>query len=459
MTAVGAGDVVADKYRVERLLGSGGMGYVVAARHLSLDQLVAIKFLSKGALGDDEAAARFRREAKAASRLRSDHVAKVFDVGVHDNEEPFIVMEHLDGADLGAIAKQRGMLAPSEASEYVLQTCEALAEAHALGIIHRDVKLANLFLTRSASGWPLVKVLDFGVSKTIAKAEAQADVTKTAAMLGSPKYMSPEQMNDPRTVDGRTDVWSLGVCLYRLVTGRPPFDGDTIGRLCTSVLTVDPAPVNVVRPDVPPGFAAVVTCCLEKDRDRRFRNVAELAAAIAPWCVDPERAQAAVGRIASVLGVPVPPLGWMPPHRAPLPPESISRQGHAAWSATYGSNPAPARRRPELLLAGAIAAMGIVLGIVAVAIFRAPAAKAASEAPPPVTATTTIDPSPDIAPTTTAAPTTPAVILTVAPTAAAVTTTATTTSTAKDVRRTKTPPSRTNGSGDAKTDPFPSDRK
>ncbi len=454
MTAVSAGDVVADKYRVERLLGSGGMGYVVAARHLSLDQLVAIKFLNKGALGDDEATARFRREAKAASRLRSDHVAKVHDVGVHDNEEPFIVMEYLDGADLGAVEKQRGPLAPSEACEYVLHACEALAEAHALGIIHRDVKLANLFLTRSASGWPLVKVLDFGVSKTIAKAEAQGDVTKTAAMLGSPKYMSPEQMNDPRTVDARSDVWSLGVCLYRLVTGRPPFEGETIGRLCTSVLTVDPPPVNVVRPDVPLPFAAAVACCLAKDRERRFANVAELAAAIAPWCVDRERAQAAVSRIANVLGVAAPPLGWMPPHRAAVPAGSVSREGQAAWSATYGANATAPRRRPELLLAGAIGVLGVVVGIVGVAMLRSAAPAAAREAPPlpptePVpTAIVTAAPPP-------APP--PPVVVTAAPAATATTAPAATT---KEVRRARAPgPARTSAGADAKTDPFPSDRK
>src|SRR5205085_10490484 len=162
MPGVSAGDLVAEKYRVERMLGSGGMGYVVAARHLSLGQLVAIKFLTKSAVEDPEASARFKREARAASRLKNEHVAKVYDVGGHDSDEPFIVMEYLDGSDLGAIAKQRGVLAASEASEYVLHACEALAEAHALGIIHRDVKLANLFLTRTASGWPLVKVLDFG---------------------------------------------------------------------------------------------------------------------------------------------------------------------------------------------------------------------------------------------------------------------------------------------------------
>jgi len=261
--AVKPGDVLAGKYRVEKVLGAGGMGYVVAARHLQLDQMVAMKFLRKGALDNKEAGARFLREAKAVVKLRNEHIAKVFDVGTLESGEPYIVMEYLDGCDLSALAKDRHLIPPAEACEYVLQACEALAEAHSLNIIHRDIKLANLFITRGPAGGPLVKVLDFGISKTNPFGESEHDMTRTASMLGSPRFMSPEQMRDPRAVDGRTDIWSLGVVLYRLVSGRPPFEADTLGRLLTMVMHEQEIPLSAVRKDLPPGFSEVVGNCLQ----------------------------------------------------------------------------------------------------------------------------------------------------------------------------------------------------
>src|SRR3954471_10351896 len=173
------GDVLAGKYRVERVLGAGGMGYVVAARHLQLDQMVAMKFLRKGAIDNAEAATRFLREAKAGVKLRNEHVAKVYDVGPLESGEPYIVMEYLDGCDLSAMAKQRGQIPAAEAVEYIMQACEALAEAHSLGIVHRDVKLANLFVTRGHAGSPLVKVLDFGISKVNPFGESDHEMTRT----------------------------------------------------------------------------------------------------------------------------------------------------------------------------------------------------------------------------------------------------------------------------------------
>ncbi len=402
-----SGDVVADKYRVERMLGTGGMGYVVAARHLTLDQLVAIKFLSKGSLGDEEAYARFRREAKACVRLKGDHVAHVYDVGVHDGDEPFIVMEYLDGADLSSIAKERGALSIGEAAEYVLQACEALAEAHALGIIHRDVKLANLFLTHTPSGWPLVKVLDFGVSKTIAAGELANDVTRTAAMLGSPKYMSPEQMNDPRGVDERSDIWSLGVCLYRLIAGRPPFDGETIGRLCTMVLHETPLPLGHFRPDVAPALESVVTACLQKDRSRRFANVAELAASLVPFCPDPERAREMAAHVASVLGVPAPSPGYIPQHIVvqQMQASGGSLEGAAAWAHTYAAQKQKRdQHRAYMTYALPVAAMMAIALTVVGLMTREPSRPAAAAPPPPPPPIVTVDPPP---PATTTPPAVP----------------------------------------------------
>lgn len=311
MSSVRPGDVLAGKYRVERVLGAGGMGYVVAARHLQLDQLVAMKFLRRGnaSLDETEATGRFLREAKAVVRLRDEHVAKVFDVGTLETGDPYIVMEYLDGCDLSELSKQRGAIPAGEGVEYVLQACEALAEAHSLGIVHRDVKLANLFVTRGHAGAPLVKVLDFGVSKVSPFGEGaeNQEMTRTAAMLGSPRFMSPEQMRDPRAVDPRSDIWSLGVVLYRLVAGRAPFEAETLGRLLSMVMHENPELLSAIRPDLPPGFSEVVQHCLEKDPNHRFTNIAELAYALVPFALDPNRARAAADRIAQTLS-----LGQMP---------------------------------------------------------------------------------------------------------------------------------------------------
>ena len=292
------GEVLAGKYRVERVLGMGGMGVVVAATHLDLHELRAIKLMLPTALENAEAVERFMREARAAARLRSEHVAKVHDVGHLDNGAPYMVMEYLSGADLGQVLKQRGPLPAHEAALYAIQVCSALAEAHSSGVIHRDLKPANLFLTQRPDGTPCVKVLDFGISK-VTGAGSDFEMTKTHAVLGSPQYMSPEQMRSSRSVDARTDIWSLGVILYKLVTGKAPFRGQNITELISAVLEGAPPAPSTLRVGLPLGLDEVIARCLARKPEGRYASVNELAAALLPFA--PAGAGAAVDPMVRLL--------------------------------------------------------------------------------------------------------------------------------------------------------------
>jgi serine/threonine-protein kinase len=277
------GETLAGKYRVTRVIAEGGMGIVVAARHLKLEQQVAIKFMLPDLLKNTEAVGRFLREARAAVRLHSEHVARILDIAELPSGLPYIVMELLEGSDLGAVIYASAPLSVDDAVDYVLQTCEAIAEAHALGIVHRDLKPENLFVTRRRDGAAWIKVLDFGISKVIPGLESRqsgARVT-TRESMGSPTYMSPEQMRCTRDVDGRADIWSLGIILYELLTGRQPFTGRSIAEVCLQV-TQDPMP-PLARPDLPEGLAAVVAKCLAKDPEDRYLLVADLVRALAPF--------------------------------------------------------------------------------------------------------------------------------------------------------------------------------
>jgi serine/threonine-protein kinase len=311
---VGPGDVIAGKYRVERLLGSGGMGIVVAARHSELDERVAIKLLrSEVAATAGEVSVRFAREGRAAAKIRSEHVARILDVGTLDGGVPFLVMEYLEGQDLSTHLEEQGPLPVADAVDYILQICEALAEAHTIGIIHRDLKPANLFLTKRADGSPCVKLLDFGISKMGTLPEDKA-ITHANTLMGSPWYMSPEQLNSPRDVDSRSDVWGIGVTLYQLLTGRVPFDGSTMPELITKVVTRSPDSVAKLRAEVPAGLDDVVRKCLEKNPHDRFTDVAELSFALEPFA--PRRSRMSVERIARVIGRPVAPSPSMAPRPA-----------------------------------------------------------------------------------------------------------------------------------------------
>jgi eukaryotic-like serine/threonine-protein kinase len=276
------GEVLAGKYEVEGVLGAGGMGVVLAARHIGLGQRVAVKFLlPEVAKRQPEAVERFLREARAATQLKSEHVARVMDVATAEGGAAYLVMEYLEGHDLGRVLRDEGRLPVSSVVDYVLQAAEALAEAHGRGIVHRDLKPANLFLTRGVDGSPLVKVLDFGISK--ATTGGERGITRTDAVMGSPGYMSPEQIRSAKHVDQRADVWGLGIVLYELVSGYPPFDGDNIATLSAQIVIETPKPIETLRPDVPKALADAIVRCLEKEPAKRFSNMAELAVALQPF--------------------------------------------------------------------------------------------------------------------------------------------------------------------------------
>ena len=337
------GEILLGKYRVERVLGQGGMGIVVAARHVQLEERVAIKLMLANPV-NVEAAARFVREARASARLESAHVARVSDVGTLDDGRAYMVMEYLDGCDLAQLLAANGPLPVGDAVDYVLQAGEAIAEAHSLGIVHRDLKPSNLFLTRRRDRTPHIKVLDFGISKISGPATPGVDnaMTKTSALMGSPLYMSPEQMTSVRDVDGRSDIWSLGVVLYELLAGTLPFVGDTLPQVCGLVLQA-PAPfVRDRRSDVPVEVDAVIQRCLAKSPADRYQSIAELAHAMRELAGPYGRAS--LDRILLLAGgeASIPP---QPPTHLSQPP-SFGHGTHAAW----GDTKPPAPRRSALWL-------------------------------------------------------------------------------------------------------------
>ncbi|MET0387404.1 MAG: serine/threonine-protein kinase, partial [Polyangiales bacterium] len=287
---VGIGEVVAGKYVIEHTIGEGGMGVVFAARHGELDRRVAIKFLLPEFAEQGMAAERFRREARAAARMRGEHVCRVLDVGTHQTGVPFRVMEFLEGRDLASELARRGRLPIEEAVSYVLEACEALAEAHAAGIVHRDLKPANLFLETRTDGSRRVKVLDFGVSKSLLELKnGHGTLTRTSSLVGSPLYMSPEQLDSARDVDPRADVWALGVVLFELLTGSTPFHGETIAQLVAAVLMDAPVRMLELPVVLPQPLIEVLQLALAKQREKRYASVAELARGLAPFATPSAR--------------------------------------------------------------------------------------------------------------------------------------------------------------------------
>jgi serine/threonine-protein kinase len=284
--AIAPDTVLLGKYRIERVLGRGGMGVVVRARHIDLDEVVAIKLLRGDEVITHEMFARFAREAKAAAKLKSRHVVRVTDVGRLDDGMPYMVMELLEGLDLSQTVRTKGPLEVGVAAQMIIQACEALAEAHALGIVHRDVKPSNLFVVaRPDRALPLLKVLDFGIAK--APESMDFSLTKTASVLGTPAYMSPEQLRSSRGVDARSDIWALGVVLYEIIEGRRPFEAEQFSELILKIGVDAPNPVTRMAPPM----HDIVMKCLAKDPQERYQRVSDLAVALAPFTADHAAAQ------------------------------------------------------------------------------------------------------------------------------------------------------------------------
>jgi serine/threonine-protein kinase len=354
------GQMLAGKYRVERVLGAGGMGVVVAARHLELNVLVAVKFLLPHVLSNQHAVARFAREARAAVRIKSEHVSRVSDVGTLETGAPYMVMEYLEGTDLASYLRARSRLSVDKALHFVLQACQAIAEAHQIGIVHRDLKPANLFLTRGADGSDIVKVLDFGISKNVDPdaSHGTASMTTAAGALGSPTYMSPEQLTEAGAVDARTDIWALGVILFELLVGVPPFRAENLPKLFLAILHHKTPSPATQRPDLPPALVNTILRCLEKDRTKRFANIDAFAASLAE--VAPARARLSIERIARLTvagGAPSRSSSHMRSSRphdprrtdAPHRPDMLSSADGWAPTSSAGKRPAVDARRLAMI--------------------------------------------------------------------------------------------------------------
>lgn len=367
---IAPGTVIARKYRVERTIGRGGMGIVVEALHLDLDTRVAIKFLLPEFMSYAEASERFMREARAVAKLTTHHVVRVLDVAALDSGEPYMVMELLEGEDLACHASEAGTLAIGECIDHIVQACEALAEAHSLGIVHRDLKPANLFLTRRPDGAPFIKVLDFGVSKILSGDTGNVSLTQTTTILGSALYMSPEQMRSSKSVDHRTDIYALGVCLYEIIGGRPPYVADSFPELCAKIYTSPPDPLQDLRPEVPEGLVEVIERSIAREPEDRYQSIAEFVQALAPFAAPGTRATIAgiLRQHAVELDLP-PPASRGPMSRSMLrtsrtssggPPRSDKSSRSVPGSTVPTADEAPQRGRTWVYVA--VGAVAVVVG-------------------------------------------------------------------------------------------------
>jgi serine/threonine-protein kinase len=405
------GTVLGGKYRIERVLGRGGMGVVVLAHHEELDQRVAIKVLTGEIADNPEAVARFLREARSSAKLQSDHVARVTDVGRFEAIGPYMVMEYLNGVDLSQLLEAHGSRPVAEAVDYVLQALDAVAEAHSIGIVHRDLKPSNLFLADRADGTKIIKVLDFGISKVDPMHEPATcwqKLTSTRAVIGSPAYMSPEQLKSARDVDARADIWSIGVVLYELLTGALPFDGETVGALFARIIAEDPHPLRARVADVPELLEQAVMRCLRRDAPSRWETVGDLATALAPFgsgraSKEVQRA-VALGKMRVAMRPSSPSIPEIP---ALSPASPIHAQTQNTWQTPHGlAAPKLLGMDRHLAIAvggGALAAMLIAVGMLVIT-HRSPDEHKSIAAPTVPTSTASVLTIPSLPAASTALP-------------------------------------------------------
>jgi serine/threonine-protein kinase len=282
--------VVAGRYRLDAIIGRGGMATVYRAWDCEREEAVAVKIVSLGARTRAGRSRAFR-EGTILRRIRDPHAVRLFDIGTLEDGSLYLVMELLTGRELSAVIAEEGTLAVPVAVDYVMQACEALREAHAGGVVHRDLKPQNLFLAAGEDGATVVKVIDFGIAKWSRKSGSPT-LTQPNTAMGSPRYMAPEQMESADTVDCRADVWSLGIILCELLVGRPPYDGESLVCVFNSIVRDGAPSVSRARDDVPPELDDVIANCLALEPENRYSSVAELAAALAPFASDSGKASA-----------------------------------------------------------------------------------------------------------------------------------------------------------------------
>lgn len=438
---IAPGDIIAGKYRVDRIIGQGGMGIVVSAVHIHLDERVAIKLLRPDGEARSEVTERFMREARAAVKIKSKHVAKVIDVGVQPDGRPYMVMEYLEGRDLGEELDRNGRMPEAVAVDYVLQACDALAEAHKRGIVHRDLKPSNLFLCANQKP-PVIKLLDFGVSKfkdNSLLANTSPSLTADAALIGTPYYMSPEQIRSAKDVDERADVWALGVILYELISGRVPFDGGGSTAVLAAIVGDKPKQLHEVCATVSADVSEIVGACLAKNPDERMPNVRELVRALA--AVAPDAASTIDERLAGInvhsntantLASPSTP-GMQAPISTGSSPSMTKDEMLIATVGGFVHTTPPARNRSKLVVVSIAAAVAILVFIALFVFANRQSLTPIAGSPPTASNSQTAMPGTSAATTTSASSETPAAVIDIPPVPSAATPilTAKTTATSK----------------------------